>query len=277
MKKIALLIMLFLLFVPAAGAQYSLTLNTDEIRIGDNDPDSKISWVKDFDVPEANPANAELSVACRDVENGDQPIRINGILIGRLDPTERDVFSTFSYALPSGTLLPGNNTITIATTFTPSFQNYDDISLGTIELTYRADNDGDDVADDLDNCPTVPNADQADADDDGSGDLVITALMLPIRVRRIPMGMGSVTSVITALIQPTRIKKISMMTGPVTSVITVLMLPIRTRWTPMGMVAAIGVIGALCCASWEKIHRKCNCCGISVMTYWRKPPKAGRS
>jgi hypothetical protein len=80
------------------------------------------------------------------------------------------VFSTFSYALPSGTLVPGNNTITIATTFTPSFQNYDDISLGTIELTYRADNDGDDVADDLDNCPTVSNADQADADDDGSGD-----------------------------------------------------------------------------------------------------------
>ena len=171
MKKIALLILLLFLFVPAADAQYSLTLNTDEVRIGDNDPDSKVSWVKDFDVPEANPANAELTVECRDVDNGDQPIRINGVLIGRLDVTALDVFSTFSYVLPSGTLLPGNNTITITTTFTPSFQNYDDIYLRTIELTYRADNDGDDVADDLDNCPTVPNADQADADDDGSGDL----------------------------------------------------------------------------------------------------------
>ncbi len=171
MKKIAFLIVLLVLFVPAADAQYSLTLNTDEIRIGDNDPDSKTSWVKDFDVPEANPANAELTVECRDVDNGDQPIRINGVLIGRLDPTELDVFSTFSYALPSGTLLPGQNTITINTTFTPAFQNYDDIYLGTIELTYRADNDGDDVADDLDNCPAVANADQADADDDGSGDV----------------------------------------------------------------------------------------------------------
>ena len=170
MKKIAMLILLLLFFVPFAHAQYSITLNADEVRLGDNDSQSKISWVQDFDVSEENPANGELTVACRDVDNGDQPVRINGVLIGRLDVTEKEVFSTYSYVLPSGTLIPGNNTITIATTFTPSFQNYDDIILGTIELTYRADNDGDDVADDLDNCPTVSNADQADADDDGTGD-----------------------------------------------------------------------------------------------------------
>lgn len=171
MKKITMLIVALMLFVPAVDAQYSLTLNTDVVRLGDNDPESKISWSREFEVAEANPANAELTVECRDVDNGDQPIRINGILIGRLDSTEKDVYSTFSYALPSGTLVPGNNTIIITTTLTPSFNNYDDIDLGAIELTYRADNDGDDVADDLDNCPTVPNPDQADADDDGPGDL----------------------------------------------------------------------------------------------------------
>jgi hypothetical protein len=57
MKKLSILIVLLLLLVPAADAQYSLILNTDEIRIGDNDPESKTTWVKDFDVVEANPAN----------------------------------------------------------------------------------------------------------------------------------------------------------------------------------------------------------------------------
>jgi len=32
------------------------------------------------------------------------------------------------------------------------------------------DVDGDQVADEIDNCPTVPNADQADSNDDGIGD-----------------------------------------------------------------------------------------------------------
>jgi hypothetical protein len=44
----------------------------------------------------------------------------------------------------------------------------------TINLTVEApavtDNDGDGIADDSDNCPTVANADQADADNDGLGD-----------------------------------------------------------------------------------------------------------
>ena len=35
----------------------------------------------------------------------------------------------------------------------------------------EADSDGDGVIDDVDNCPTIANADQADADADGTGDV----------------------------------------------------------------------------------------------------------
>src|SRR4029079_5586090 len=50
----------------------------------------------------------------------------------------------------------------------------------SLALTFRitgrgdcgpADADGDGVADDVDNCPAVANANQADADGDGAGDL----------------------------------------------------------------------------------------------------------
>ena len=77
MKKMLLCIMVLVFFVAVAGAQYSITLNTDEVTIGDNDPEFEVSWVRVFDVDEANPGNGELTLECRNVNNGDQPIRIN--------------------------------------------------------------------------------------------------------------------------------------------------------------------------------------------------------
>lgn len=44
------------------------------------------------------------------------------------------------------------------------------VRLVTVDFTVEVDTDADGVLDDVDNCVNVPNADQADADDDGEGD-----------------------------------------------------------------------------------------------------------
>ena len=50
--------------------------------------------------------------------------------------------------------------------------NAEAVSIGSIALTFPSvDTDGDGVDDPADNCPTVPNADQADQDGDGIGDV----------------------------------------------------------------------------------------------------------
>ena len=170
MKKIFALIIMLIVLVPIADADELVILNTDTLRIGDNSADLKISWVREFNIPEDNVTNAQLMVESRDVNNGDQPIRINGVLIGQLNESETDQFTTVIYPVPNGTLVMGDNTISITTTITGSLNDYDDVYIQLIELTYKGDSDGDEIADDVDNCPDDPNPNQSDADGDGTGD-----------------------------------------------------------------------------------------------------------
>lgn len=88
------------------------------------------------------------------------------------DAAENDVFGSFgSVAISGNTALVG----------APGDDDGGEYSGSAYVFTLAADTDADGVDDAVDNCPTVPNADQTDTDGDGFGDACVPAGTIPAK------------------------------------------------------------------------------------------------
>ena len=144
---------------PADAASPSIALLTpaNGSTVGTSTP-TAFSWHVTWDAPEATTVTWQLSPSPAFDQNVTQQVRT-------CPATDPNCFSSFQLMLsaaPAGTLWYWRVTLTTAAgpVSSPTW----------MVVAKMADADGDGVADDLDNCPTIRNPDQRDSNHDGKGD-----------------------------------------------------------------------------------------------------------